>query len=242
MRWLESGVRVRTVISPRCGVNFDRVVQQVPQHLMHARRIDGAMIELCIKLQANAELFRLRVGGHHFHHVANQRVNVGLLFMQRILPLMTRLRSSRSSMSRVSNAMLRRIIATSSRMRGESSASDSMDAMDIKTGVSGVRSSWLRTARNWSFGFARLLGGGLGFVKLAGRLVHAGDILEDVDGADQIACGVVDRVYIDHGDKARAIQTFDDELLVSNSRRAREHTHHGSLCGGQDGSIEVVSL
>ncbi len=68
----------------------------------------------------------------------------------RSLPLITRLRSSRSSISRVSSPMLRRIIARYSCISGDRPGVISRSATAVTTGASGVRSSWLRAARNRS--------------------------------------------------------------------------------------------
>ncbi len=66
------------------------------------------------------------------------------------LPRLIRVRSSRSSMSRASSSMLRRIIPSCSRNSVGSSGSLASAVAIISTGVSGVRSSWLSAARKSS--------------------------------------------------------------------------------------------
>ena len=66
------------------------------------------------------------------------------------LPLAIRLTSSRSSISRASSSTLRRISSRVGRTSVGSPGSSSSAVTVARTGVSGVRSSWLSTARNWS--------------------------------------------------------------------------------------------
>src|SRR5271165_3566391 len=65
-----------------------------------------------------------------------------------ILPLLIRVRSRRSSINRASSCKLRLITSKSDRIASGRSGYCSITARIAKIGVSGVRNSWLRIARN----------------------------------------------------------------------------------------------
>ena len=67
------------------------------------------------------------------------------------LPRVMRVRSSRSSISRASSSTLRRIMSSGRRSSAGRRSSPARPEATSSTGVSGVRSSWLRVARKWSF-------------------------------------------------------------------------------------------
>ena len=102
----------RTVIVPSGGVNFMRVVDQVPEDLLQPRAVAADRVagrrRSTVSL-ADASRWQMSIAD------ADDQVQVDVLHVELELACAMRVRSSRSEISRLSSSTFRRMVATSSR-------------------------------------------------------------------------------------------------------------------------------
>jgi len=149
------------------------------------------------------------VGAAGGAHLADKLIDVEPVKGQAQLAAGDREMSSRSSISLTSNSTFRRIIFMSSRTAPGRSAFISSAATAITTGVSGVRSSWLSTARNLSLAELAASASCLGFAQPLLSLLALADVIKAIDCPGDFSLLVLQRADGHENDNARAVGALD---------------------------------
>ncbi len=118
---------------------FDRVLEQIPKNLLEAGRIGGNRVFAGVEMKRKPQLFARNVFQTSVECVTQNLMRIGGA---------KRVRSRRSSIRRASSSTLRRIVVKSSSNSEVLSVLTWTEETAVRIGVSGVRNSWERAARN----------------------------------------------------------------------------------------------